>query len=423
MDNLILFYTLIILTFIPKYNNSHEIEDTTIAVFKVKTGNMDRYESTVSIPIENITNLPDSLLNLYELTNQGRILTKIQFFYSSNIRHMFWRLCGGSKGGTERQYELVLEPNKNHSENVSVTNENGNYEFNLKGKKILKYNSNIVFPPEGVDNNYKRSGFINPLYAPNQFELTRTPVASSDHFHHYGLWNAWKKVQFRGEEIDLWNPRFMQGTVKHAGVISISEGSIFSSLRVLLEHVAWHDSENETVAINEEMTIKVYNNSKNHFLIDINSAYNPTESLIIKEYEYAGFSFRANDYWTNSNTKIFTSENLDRNNANGVKTRWVMIIGNTPQGPVSMLIMSHPENYNHPEQIRIWPSNANKGVGNVFINFSPTRDTDWLMETGKSYLLKYRIFITDGFISLEEAEKIWHDYSKPPEVVWVKNNK
>ena len=32
-------------------------------------------------------------------------------------------------------------------------------------KKLLTYQFKTVYPPKGIDTNYKRSGFIHPLYA------------------------------------------------------------------------------------------------------------------------------------------------------------------------------------------------------------------------------------------------------------------
>ena len=83
-------------------------------------------------------------------------------------------------------------------------------------------------------------------------------------------------------------------------------------------------------------------------------------------------------------------------------------------------MMSHPSNYNHPEPLRIWPENQ-YGRGDMFANFSPTRDTDWLLEPGKTYVLKYRFLVYNDPLTPERAEAAWQAFVNPPAVPLVKN--
>jgi len=400
--------------------NSSETGKEVICQFIIETDDYDRIGSVVSVALDEITFAPDSMLSLIEIVENQRISTNIQLEISGNKRYLYWNLSGETPKGATRQYELVLEKSNPETSKfaVSVLNRDGDYEFIFNGKKVLKYNAQVVPPPEGIDKSYKRSGFINPLYAPNQSVLTRTPDSDSDHLHHYGLWNAWKKVQFRGEEIDFFAPQFGQGTVRNVGVVSKNEGPVFSNLQVLREHITWQNTEKETIAMSDLMDIKVYNNSQGRYLIDLSFQYNPADTFLIKEYRYAGFSFRATDYWTKENTNIFTSEGLTRDEADSERSRWCVVTGETPNGPVSMQFMSHPGNYNHPEPMRIWPSDMNDGIGNVFVNYSPTRNTDWLLLPDNSYLLRYRLLITDGSINADEADNAWKEFSNPLKVTW-----
>ncbi len=418
----LLFVNVFVCFFLISSNNLDETERNTIGYISVDIGDFDRAESVVSVSLNGVTYDHDSVLTLYELQDNKRVFTDVQFTINQDNRYMHWILSGQSQKGDKRKYELVrdeLRPNVSNSA-VLITDQNIGHEFIINGKKVLRYNSETVYPPEGVDTTLKRSGFIHPLYAPNQAILTRTPDSTADHLHHYGIWNAWKKTRFRGEEIDFFAPQFEQGTVRHANIVSVTEGPVFSSLSAFLEHVAWQDTEQEAIAIREKRDIKVFNNSENHFLIDISFQYNPPEPFFIEEYRYAGFSFRATDYWTKDNTRIFTSEGLDRDQADGERSKWCVVTGETPEGVVSIIFMGDPLNYNHPEPMRVWPSNANRGTGNVFINYSPTRNTDWLLTPGNSYRLKYRLLIKDGIIGREEAENAWLEFSDPPSVTWSK---
>lgn len=69
--------------------------------------------------------------------------------------------------------------------------------------KLLKYQFNTVYPPAGIDTNFKRSGFIHPLYTPHGQVLTS--IQPPDHYHHYGIWNPWTHTVFEKDTIDFWN--------------------------------------------------------------------------------------------------------------------------------------------------------------------------------------------------------------------------
>ena len=69
--------------------------------------------------------------------------------------------------------------------------------------KLLVYQFNTVYPSKGVDTNYKRSGFIHPLYTLHGQVLTR--IQPPDHYHHYGIWNPWTHTFFEGDTVDFWN--------------------------------------------------------------------------------------------------------------------------------------------------------------------------------------------------------------------------
>jgi len=77
--------------------------------------------------------------------------------------------------------------------------------------------------------------------------------------------------------------------------------------------------------------------------------------------------------------------------------------------------MSYPTNYNHPEPLRIWPENQ-YDRGDMFANFSPTKNKDWLLEPGKVYTLKYRLLVYNGHFTKEKADYAWQDFAHPPKV-------
>jgi hypothetical protein len=169
--------------------------------------------------------------------------------------------------------------------------------------------------------------------------------------------------------------------------------------------------------MNEVWDIRVYNIAENMWLWDFTSSLNcaTTDPVILKEYRYGGFGFRATGQWDNQNSRVLTSEGKTRKDADASRARWCMIDGAMDNGHSGILFMGYPANYNFPEPMRVWPENIN-GRGDVFFSFSPTRNTDWDLYPGKDYVLKYRMLVYDGTITPQMAEQVWQIFAHPPSV-------
>jgi hypothetical protein len=113
---------------------------------------------------------------------------------------------------------------------------------------------------------------------------------------------------------------------------------------------------------------------------------------------------------------MMTSEGKSRQEIDGTNARWVYATGMSPKGRSGILLMASPKNHNFPEPLRIWDENQNGGRGDVFINFAPTKNEDWILEPGKRYDFRYRMFVFDGDITPDKAEAIWKDYANPVKV-------
>src|SRR5690606_7152720 len=249
-----------------------------------------------------------------------------------------------------------------------------------------------------------------------------TRIQAPDHWHHYGIWNPWTHTEFEGDTVDFWNLGSRQGRVRSAGLLTRQSGDIFGSFRSLHEHVAGNEEEGEKVALKEIWDVTVWNASPDQeaWIVDFSSTLSPASNspLKILAYRYQGFSMRATEKWGDANSRLLTSEGKDKSNGNATRARWIDVNGATdvPAGRSGVLFLSSPSNYNHPEQLRIWPTGQNRGVENVFINFNPAQEQDWLLEPGQTYNLKYRLFVYDGEITPERAERLWVDFADPPRV-------
>lgn len=302
-----------------------------------------------------------------------------------------------------------------YAQKVTLHNAEGKLTFRWGNKNLLSYQYSTVYPPNGVDTNYKRSGFIHPLYAPHGQVLTR--IQPPDHYHHYGFWNPWTHTVFESDTVDFWNLKEHQGTVRFVKFISTINKRKFAAYTAQHQHIVFKKDGSEKIALNEWQTVKVYQPSKNNtsYIVDFTSKMScATDSpLLIVAYRYAGFGWRATEYWDKNNSEMLTSEGKTRDNTDNTKGKWLIVYGDLPgndQGGIVML--SHPSNYNHPEPLRIWDKKQNSGRGDVFANFATTKDKDWLLVPGKMYTLKYRLVVFNGKFDASKAEAAWQTFAE-----------
>ncbi len=293
----------------------------------------------------------------------------------------------------------------------------------LRGKPLLAYNHAEVFPPEGVDPLFRRSGFIHPLNSPGGEPLTR--IQAPDHYHHYGIWNPWTKTTVEGREIDFWNLLKGQGTVKFAGYLEAAEGPVFAGFSVLQEHVYYGERKREQLAIREVWNVRAWDYpGKSIAVIDLTSMLNTPlpDGIMLEAYRYGGgIGFRATEKWHKDNSSVLTSEGKVRADADGSNARWCIVEGESsvPEGRSGILFLSHPSNRMHPEPMRVWPPDANNGRGDLFFEFCPIRHEGWKLDPLKNYTLRYRLVVFDGKMTPGEAEKHWKAFANPPKVIFI----
>jgi hypothetical protein len=154
-----------------------------------------------------------------------------------------------------------------------------------------------------------------------------------------------------------------------------------------------------------------------YFIVDITSKMScATQSPFkILAYRYAGLGWRTTGFWNDSNCVVLTSEGKTRANTDNTNARWCIVQGSLPEGYGGAVMLSYPGNYNHPEPMRIWTLGTNRR-GDMFANFSPTKDMDWTLLPGKTYMLKYRFVVFNGKFDKEKAESSWQYFATPPKV-------
>ena len=369
----------------------------------------------VRIDLDEITFLPDSVFSLFEITGGKRVAVDYQIENRGN-RNIYWIMSQTGGQPQKRIFELTKEVPAEPRTQMAASAQDGALTIRTGSKNLLRYNYKTVYPPLGVDTAFKRSGFIHPLWSPAGQELTR--INAPDHYHHFGLWNPWTHVYFEGDTVDFWNLKSKLGTVRFAGFVSVSKGPVYADYQTLHEHVVFKKNGTEKVAMNELQTVRVYQpKNEDYYIADITIQLNCASDspVTLEEYRYGGLGWRATEKWNKDNSETITSEGMNRKDADGSKARWVIVQGNMGTEYAGAVMMSYPANYNHPEPLRIWPETANNR-GDVFANFSPTKNKDWPLIPGKDYVLRYRFLVFNGKYSKEKAEAAWQAFAYSPEV-------
>lgn len=107
---------------------------------------------------------------------------------------------------------------------------------------------------------------------------------------------------------------------------------------------------------------------------------------------------------------IHSSEGLERNGIDGTRARWIYVNGNDEGREAGILIMTNPLNHNFPEHIRVWDETQNGGRGDIMLNVCPAKFEDWAMPSGSRQQLRYRVYVFDGVMTPDEAERMWQEY-------------
>src|SRR5690606_4618497 len=292
---------------------------------------------------------------------------------------------------------------------LSVSKDNGVLSIVYKIQPLIGYQYAVLAPPEGVDAAFKRSGFFHPINTLQGHRLTR--IHPEDHYHHFGMWNPWTKTVFEGDTLDFWNIGGKQATVRHAEFDDINITDTYAEYKTLHEHVVLKNNKNK-VALNEWQTVRVYNPKNNYYIIDLQFDYScATESEFkILAYRYQGLGWRGTEEWNDNNSSIITSEGKTRKDADNTSAKWMLYQGQLGNDNGGMIMLSHSENYNHPEPIRVWPPGQHEG--STFANVAPTKTKDWLFEPGKTYTLKYRLVVFDNEFTPVQAENCWKEYTE-----------
>jgi hypothetical protein len=313
--------------------------------------------------------------------------------------------------GTAAQF--TLEPGAVPGPEVGMRRQDGAVAFDVDGRPVLRYNAEITrLPRADIDPIYARGGYIHPIHTPGGVLVTGD--YPPDHVHHHGIWASWTRTRFEGQDVDFWNVADRKGDVVPIALDSAWSGRVFGGFTARHRYVALTGDAPKDALI-ERWTGRIFNvegNSSPYWLFEIEVQQNTASSspLLLPEYHYGGVAFRGREDWYGAESAFFlTSEGRDRSNGNETRARWTHIGGLVDGRLEGVAVLSHPENFRHPEPVRIHPNEP-------YFVWTPSQLGEWSIEPGRAHTARYRYVVHDGAPDAAELDRIWNDFAHPPEV-------
>jgi len=398
------------------------------AKITVEAGDYTRIDTPVTARLDGVPlGFPSDEIRLVEVKGSRRVEVPVQLEAGSPPR-LWWVLSGKTEAGSKRTYELV-KGGKTAGAGVIVNQNNKVLRIEKDGTKVLSYNHALVPPPpiEDMGEKYKqtrdlyyRSGFIHPLWSPTGSVLTN--IHPKDHYHHVGIWMPWTKTKFEGKDVDFWNLGSGQGTVRFKRFLSTTSGPVYGGFQAEHDHVALQTDEGEKVVLKEVWDVRVYNvgglnadgPGTGYWLWDFVSAQRcvADSALLLEKYRYGGFGFRGAAEWKGEKAAYLTSQGRTRKDGHTTRARWCDTAGVSDGQWKGVTHFSHPDNFRHPEPMRIWPEFEQE----VFFNWAPVQLDDFELKPGKDHIYRYRMYVHEGKVDVENTERLWNDYAHPPKV-------
>jgi hypothetical protein len=286
-----------------------------------------------------------------------------------------------------------------------------NLTLSTNDRTVVRFQKQGEVPP-GIDEVYRRGGYLHPLFTPGGAELTGDYPVS--HRHQHGIFSAWTRARFNDRAIDFWNVDDKQGKVDFQALDQTFQGPVFAGFDARLAHIDLLGPA-PVVALTERWTVTTYqthDGAPPYFVVDLHSTQDAAtpSPLLLEQYTYGGFALRGSEEWSEpANVTITTSEGLDRVQGDGQKGRWCSIGGKINGTLAGFAMLGHPENFRAPQAFRIHPQHP-------YMAFAPIKDGPFTIEPGAPYVSRFRIVSFDGPLDRDLVDRLWQDYALPPKV-------
>jgi hypothetical protein len=287
-----------------------------------------------------------------------------------------------------------------------LDDDGGSITVREDGDAVFTYHYAPVDPPEGVSAQYRRSGYIHPLYGLDGEILTED--FPTDHYHHRGVFWGWPYSRQGERKMDIWTL---------VGCRSWHEKWLKQKTRngkvVLKAQNRWSfDAAPEDAVIRETVTMEVQEANKQgraiDFTLEFKNVSDKTFTIQGSQDEgkgYGGFNFRPD---AALKPMLFTTaQGKQKEDTTKIATPWsdVSFYLKERSAHSGVAVFQHPENpgYPHPGWILRHYS---------FLGVSWPHVTAHVLQPGESVTLRYRMYVHRGDAEAAKVETAFEEYAR-----------
>ncbi|NNE92389.1 MAG: PmoA family protein [Verrucomicrobiales bacterium] len=324
---------------------------------------------------------------------------------------LFWRLNADLKAGEKRRFTAQAAK---VSGSMGCAESDAAIELNHAGKPVLRFIKKPTAEAKNHEPAFTRTGYIHPLLTPAGREITGDYPA--DHVHQHALFFAWTKTKFEGRKPEFWNQKLQAGQVRYAKTNHAISGPVFAEFSAtnLCEDLT---ADEPKPVVSETWQVRVWQTGEDNdsFLVDLEltQACASDSPLEIEKYHYGGMAIRGNSAWMPGKKgekppgSFLTSEDKSRENGNHSRPEWVSLHGPLEGGHASVTIFPHPENFRHPQWVRLHPSKP-------YFVFSPMVEEPFEITPETPYRVAFRYLVEDRKPDPEKLEVVRRNFADPP---------
>lgn len=203
------------------------------------------------------------------------------------------------------------------------------------GKPVFVYNHGMILR-DGVEEKFRRSSYIHPVYAPDGTVLTDDfPI---DHLHHRGICWSWPDVRFLEHTYDVWAVEGM-----HQRFVSWKKRETSPDAAVLSMENGWFVGDRKAVKELVEITVHPTVGDKRSFDIDLSfeAVDEPVQITGREKKGYGGLGVR---FAPRTDTVIRTEAGVEKEDTDMVPHSWAELEATFGQKRAGMRIEDAPDN-------------------------------------------------------------------------------
>lgn len=317
------------------------------------------------------------------------------------------------RAGEAREYRLEKANRRPANGGVEAKADRQRVHLTINGQPVFDYTlDRDAVPRPDIKPEFKRAGYIHPVYSPSGKIVTDD--YPSNHVHHHGIWTPWTKTHFQGRSPDFWNMGGKTGKEDLAALDRTWDGPVHGGFEARLQMVDL-SAPQPVVALNETWRVTAYNGPADVRVFDlvVTQTCATTDAVELPKYHYGGFGFRGADAWNGPGDAALylTSEGItDRIKGNDTRGRWCYLGGKLGDGIAGTAILGHPDNFRAPQPMRLHNNMP-------YMSFVPQSLGDFAIEPGKPYVARFRFVVSDGAPDRAKIDAYWNGYAVPAKII------